>query len=224
MANILSSTIGRKVFMSLAGIFLLTFLVVHLGINITLVFGESQDTFNIAAHFMGTNPVIKVMEFILFGGFIIHMVWGVIVSINNWIARGSVRYKVANHSQLSFFSKYMFHTAVIITLFLVIHLFDFYLKAKVFNGAEQIIINGKEMHDLGSLVIEKFKMPGYVIFYVVAMIILSFHLHHGFQSAFQTLGLNHKTYTPMIKVFGLAYSILVPLGFVIIPVYIYFIY
>lgn len=218
------TSIGKKLVMSLAGLFLISFLVVHLGINLLLVFNESRDGFNIAAHFMATNPVVKIMEIVLFGGLILHMVYGVIVSIKNMIARGTVRYKVANNSQLSFFSKYMFHTAVITTIFLVIHLADFYLKAKIFHGAESVVIDGNEMHDLGLLVVQKFQILPYVIFYIIALLILAFHLHHGFQSAFQTLGINHKTYTPVIKALGVLYSVLVPLGFIIIPVYFYFIY
>jgi succinate dehydrogenase / fumarate reductase cytochrome b subunit len=206
--------------MSLAGIFLLTFLVVHLGINL-LVLRETQDAFNIAAHFMGTNPVIKVFEIVLFGGILIHIIYGMILSIQNGKSR-PVRYKKDNHSQTSFFSKYMFHTAIIVGIFIVIHLFDFYFKAKFTDVVDSVTINGKHYHDLGELVIEKFKMPVFVFGYIFAFIFLSFHLHHGFQSAFQTLGINHKSYTPIIKAFGVVYSILIPLGFAIIPIVIYF--
>jgi succinate dehydrogenase / fumarate reductase cytochrome b subunit len=176
----------------------------------------------VAAHFMGTNRLIKVFEIILFGGFILHMVYGVIVSIQNWIARPK-RYNKDNYSQTSFFSKYMFHTAVIITLFLVIHLADFYIKSKFIQGSvAEVVYNGKHYHDLGTLVIEKFKLGGYTIFYIIALLFLGFHLHHGFQSAFQTLGINHQTYTPIIKTFGIVYTILVTAGFIAIPVVVYF--
>jgi len=221
MGNMFTSSIGKKLIMSLAGIFLLSFLVVHLVINL-LVLKENTDSFNLAANFMATNPIIKIMEIVLFGGFFLHMIYGVIVSIQNMLARGNKRYKVTTNNQLSFFSKYMFHTAVVITVFLVIHLADFYFKAKFFHGADEIMINGKTLHDLGALVIAKFQILPYSIFYIVALLILAFHLHHGFQSAFQTLGINHKTYTPFIKAIGVIYSIIVPLGFIIIPVAIYF--
>jgi len=224
MGNMFNTSIGKKLIMSLAGIFLLSFLAVHLAINLSLVFYNSTDYFNLAAHFMATNSIIKVMEIILFGGFILHMLYGAIVSIQNTKASGIFRYKISNNSQLSFFSKYMFHTAVIITIFLVIHLANFYIKSKFLHGAEEIIIKGKKMHDLGALVIEKFQILPYSVFYIVALLILAFHLHHGFQSAFQTLGINHKIYTPIIKTIGVIYSILIPLGFIVIPVYIYFFY
>jgi succinate dehydrogenase / fumarate reductase cytochrome b subunit len=82
--------------------------------------------------------------------------------------------------------------------------------------------DGKEYHDLGILVVEKFKIGGVVIFYIACFILLAFHLLHGFQSAFQSLGLNHKIYTPVIQALGVIYTIVVSAGFILIPIYIYF--
>jgi len=219
--NILTSSIGKKLMMSLAGLFLVVFLLIHLGINLSLILADSREPFNKAAHFMGTNVIIKVMEIVLFGGLLLHMLYGVIVQIQNWVARPR-RYKKENYSQTSFFSKFMIHTAVIITVFLVIHLFDFYLKAKVFDEVPSVVYDGKDYHDLGILVVEKFKIGGVVIFYIACFLLLGFHLLHGFQSAFQSLGLNHEVYTPVIKVLGVIYTVLVTAGFILIPVYIYF--
>lgn len=224
MSSIFSSSIGRKLIMSLAGLFLITFLVVHLIINLLLVFSDSSDAFNVAANFMGTNPVIRVMEIVLFGGFILHMLYGVIIQIRNWMSRGSIGYKKENHSQTSFFSKYMFHSAMVVTVFLVIHIANFYVKARFLGQTDEVIVDGQHVHDLGALVVELFQLPGYVIFYVISLFFLAFHLHHGFQSAFQTLGINHKTYSPFIKKLGIAYTVLVTAGFMYIPLYIYFTY
>ena len=221
MSNILTSSIGKKLMMSLAGLFLVIFLLVHLGINLSLILADTREPFNKAAHFMGTNVIIKAMEIILFGGFLLHMFYGVVLQIQNWMARPT-RYKNENYSQTSFFSKFMIHTAAIITIFMVIHLLDFYLKVKIFGDVPLVIYDGKEYHDLGILVIEKFKLGGVVAFYLVCFLILAFHLSHGFQSAFQTLGLEHKTYTPVIRAMGLIYTILVTAGFIIIPLYVYF--
>jgi len=221
MANFFTSSIGKKIMMAGLGLFLITFLLVHLGINLLLIFCDSRDSFNIAAHFMGTNPIIKIFEIVLFGGFILHIIYGFIVQIQNWIAR-PISYAKTHPSQTSFFSKYMIHTAVIIGVFLVIHLFDFYLKAKIFGGVPEVVIHDKTYHDLGLLVIEKFKIGWVVIFYVSAFIFMGFHLLHGFQSAFQTFGLDHKTLSPIIKLFGVIYTIVVVLGFVAIPLIIYF--
>jgi succinate dehydrogenase / fumarate reductase, cytochrome b subunit len=221
MANFFTSSIGKKIMMAGLGLFLITFLLVHLGINLLLILSDSRDSFNIAAHFMGTNIVIKVFEVVLFGGFILHMFYGVFVQIQNWIAR-PIGYAKTHPSQTSFFSKYMIHTAAVIGIFLIIHLFDFYLKAKVFGGVPEVEINGKIYHDLGLLVFEKFKNGWVVGFYIAAFVFLGFHLLHGFQSAFQTFGLDHRTLTPFVKACGVIYSVGVTVGFVVIPLIIYF--
>ncbi len=221
MSNILTSSIGKKLMMSLAGLFLIVFLLVHLGINLTLIFSGSRETFNKAAYFMSNNVVVKIMELVLFGGFLLHMFYGVVIQMQNWFARPD-RYKKENYSQTSFFSKFMIHTAAIITVFLVIHLLDFYFKAKIFGEVPVVYYEGKEYHDLGIMVIEKFKLGGYVIFNIACFLFLAFHLLHGFQSAFQSLGLNHRLYTPLIKTLGVLYTVFVTAGFILIPVYIYF--
>ncbi len=220
MSNIFSSSIGKKLLMALAGLFLVLFLLVHLGINLTLIICESTKPFNVASHFMGTNIVVKVFEVILFGTVLLHILYGLILQIQNWFARPK-RYKVANYAQTSFFSKFMIHTALIVLLFLVIHLVDFYFRSKLGEIGEITYDNGKQYHDLANMVINRFHMSGYVIFYLVCFLFLGFHLLHAFQSAFQTLGLNHKTYTPVIKKLGIAYTLVVVAGFMTIPLYIF---
>ncbi len=221
MSNIFISSIGKKLIMSLAGIFLVVFLPVHLGINITLLLFESHKIFNIAAHFMSSNIIIKIFEIILFAGFFFHMLYGLILQIQNWLARPK-RYRILNFSETSIFSKFMIHTALIIAIFLVLHLLDFYIKLKFIGNVEEVIYDGKKYHDLGLLVMQRFKIGWVVIVYVLSLLFLGFHLHHGFQSAFQTLGINHKVYTPIIKVTGVVYTIVITFGFISIPVYIYF--
>lgn len=221
MSNFFTSSIGKKVMMSLAGLFLIVYLIVHLGINLSLIIADSREPFNKAAHFMGTNIIVRIFEVVLFGGFLIHMIYGVIVQIQNWLARPN-RYKKENYSQTSFFSKFMIHTAVIITIFLVIHLLDFWVKAKLFGTVPSVIYDGKEYHDLGILVIEKFKIGWIVIFYLACLLLLGFHLIHGFQSAFHTLGLEHRVYRPIINAVGIIYTIVITGGFMAIPIYVYF--
>jgi len=221
MSNIFKFSVGKKLIVSLAGLFLITFLIVHLGINMLLIFMESNEAFNKAAHFMATNKIIKSMEIILFGGFLVHIIFSVVVNIQNMLAR-PIGYKVKNNSQTSFFSKYMFHTAFIIAIFLVLHLFDFYLKAKLFGDIGEVIYDGEHYHDLGTLVIARFKIWWVDVIYIIALLALGFHLHHGFQSAFQTIGLNHPVYTPIVKAIGVIYSVIVTVGFISIPIVIYF--
>ena len=217
MSNFFNSSIGKKLIMSLAGLFLVVFLLVHLGINSLLIFVDNH-TFNVAAHFMASNKLIKVMEVVLFGGLFLHMIYGIVLQIQNWKAR-PVGYAKSNNSQTSFFSKYMIHTAVCIFVFLILHFMDFYFKAKFFK--EQITeIQGIE--DMATLVIAKFKILPFVALYIVCFFILGFHLFHAFQSAFQTLGLDHSRYTPVIKGAGVVYSLLILVGYSLIPLVIYF--
>ena len=206
--------------MALAGLFLISFLFVHMSINL-LVLLPDTDLFNVAAHFMGTNILIKVFEVVLFGGFIIHIIYGLVLQIQNWMARPQ-RYKVEGWSHTSPFSKFMIHTAALIFIFLVIHLGDFYIKAKFLGEVEEVMINGKQYHDLGALVIEKFQIPFYAFGYMVMMVFLGFHLHHGFESAFQSLGLSHSRYTPFVKNLSTAVAFILSLGFMAIPLLIYF--
>jgi len=212
------SSITKKVVMALAGLFLISFLVVHLAINLLLLSNDDGAAFKVAVEFMTTNPLVKVMEIFLIGGFAVHIVIGVFIQIQNWMAR-PVRYKIEGYSHLSFFSKYMIHTGAIIFIFLCIHFTNFYfVKLGLVSPPEGV---GKE--DFYQMATLLFADKFYCILYVVLMIFLGFHLHHAFQSAFQTLGLNHTKYTPFIKVLSTIYSILVPLGFAFIPLFFIFI-
>lgn len=206
--------------MSLAGIFLIVFLLVHMGINLLIVIFDDPMVYNKAAHIMSTNILIKIFEIILFGGFLLHMIYALILQIQNWIARPS-RYNKANYSNTSFFSKFMIHTALITLVFLVIHMMDFYIKAK-FGHASEVIVDGVAYHDFATEIIDKFKMLPFVIFYIAAFVFLGFHLVHGFQSAFKTLGMDHKKYTPVVQFLAIIYSTIVVGGYSFIPVYIYF--
>ncbi len=212
MSNFLGSSVSKKFIMAIAGLFLILFLLVHLGINLFLL-SEDPTPFNKAAHFMAINPIVKIFEIVLIGGFLIHILWGLVLQIQNWLAR-PIRYKKTAETQTSFFSKYMIYLGGIIFVFLIIHFVNFYfVKLGLIEGDHENFYG--MAHDL-------FQIPGYIIFYMFSFLILAFHLHHGFQSAFQTFGLNHDKYTPVIKGIGLIYSIVVPLGFSIIPIVIYF--
>jgi succinate dehydrogenase / fumarate reductase cytochrome b subunit len=212
------SSITKKIVMALAGLFLISFLVVHLSINLLLLNNDDGAAFKVAVEFMTTNPLIKIMEIVLMSGFAIHIVVGVIIQIQNWLAR-PVRYKVEGYSHLSFFSKYMIHTGAIIFVFLCVHFANFYfVKLGLVSPPEGV---GKE--DFYQMATLLFADKFYAILYIVLMVFLGFHLNHAFQSAFQTLGLNHTKYTPFIKAVGTIYSIVVPLGFASIPLFFIFI-
>ena len=224
MAKLLQySSLTKKFIMAFAGLFLAVFLMVHLGINLFILpLTENHvEIFEIAIHFMITNPIIKVFEFVLLGGFLIHIIYGLILQIQNWLAR-PVRYKKEGYSHTSFFSKYMIHTGIVIFIFLVIHFINFYLVKLGFTEAPDGPMVVASEHDFYHMAINLFSTSWYAIMYIVIFIILGFHLNHAIQSAFQSFGLNHSKYTPFIKAVGTVYSILIPLGFTLIPLYFLF--
>jgi succinate dehydrogenase / fumarate reductase, cytochrome b subunit len=211
------SSITKKVLMALAGLFLVTFLCVHLGINLMLLKDDGGRMFTEAATFMGTNSLIKVFEIVLFGGFILHILFGVLVSFQNRAARPTA-YVCSNSSETSFFSKYMFHTGIIVALFLFLHFIDFYfIKIGLVEPPPGIAI-----HDFYHRTLLLFSSPWYSLIYIVCFLSLGLHLNHAIQSAFQTLGWNHSKYMDAVKFIGSAYSLLIAVGFSVIPVYLFF--
>ncbi len=215
------SSIGRKVVMSLSGIFLILFLLVHLAGNFQLLAHDEGKQFNLYTYFMTHNPVIKTISYVLYFTILLHTIQGILLARYNRKAKGGSYEKTA-HANASFFAKYMIHLGVIIFIFLMIHLYQFWLRMKL-GDLPMVEYPGKEhtYKDLYALVVEAYRNPAYVIFYVLSMAILGMHLWHGFQSAFQTLGLNHPKYNSLIKGFGMLYSVLVSAGFAFIPIYMY---
>jgi succinate dehydrogenase / fumarate reductase cytochrome b subunit len=208
------ASITKKITMSIIGLFLAVFLVVHLVINSMLLVNDGGEAFREGAHFMATNPLIKLMEPVLFLAFFLHIVLGIILWFQNNAARPTGYYK-ANVSETSFMSKYMIHTGIIIGIFLLLHMIHFYF-AKI--GLVEGIMGADGHPDFYSMAMQLFKDPMYVAIYVISFFGLGFHLNHAIQSAFQSLGLNHSKYTPFIKGLGTVYSIVITLGFSIIPV------
>lgn len=223
LVNFFNSSIGRKLLMSLTGIFLILFLVVHLAGNLQLLKNDGGESFNIYAKFMTTNPLIK---FIAYGNYffiILHIVVGLMLAWNNRKAKGQ-KYAVSSSLKTSWASKNMALLGSLILAFLLLHMGDFWLKMKL-GQLEMVSYPGieGEMKDLYARVSVAFKDPMIVGAYLIGLLVLSFHLAHGFQSAFQTLGINNKNYTPTIKIIGKAYAILIPLGYALIPVYYFFV-
>jgi succinate dehydrogenase / fumarate reductase, cytochrome b subunit len=208
MSKILFSSITKKFIMALAGLFLLTFLPVHLAINLMLL-KDVPGPFNTAAHFMATFPLIKIMEVVLFAAILIHISWGIFLQIQNWFAR-PVGYAHANKSETSFFSRFMIWTGAIILTFLILHWFNFYfIKLGLVKGNAE---------DFYSVAHSLFKIPAYDIIYLTCFALLGFHLFHAFYSAFQTLGLNHRLWNPIVRPIALIYAVLIPAGFASISI------
>jgi len=202
--------------MAFLGLFLMIFLVVHLGINLCLLRDDGGAWFTAAAHFMGTNYIIKVFEIVLFAGFILHVFLGIVLQVQNWLAR-PVRYMVTNKTTTPFLSKYMIYTGGIVLVFLVIHFINFYFIKMGLVSNPNMTPEGEP--DFYTIAIQLFSMPAYSLLYIVLFIVLGFHLNQAFQAAWQTLGVNHLQYNAFIRRFGIFYAIVVPLGFIIIPIY-----
>ncbi len=208
MSKVLFSSISKKFMMALAGLFLLTFLPVHLIINLMLLKSDPEP-FNEAAHFMATFPLVKIIEVALIGAILIHIGWGIFLQIQNWLAR-PVSYVSGNKSETSFFSRFMIWTGASVFTFLVLHFFNFYfIKLGLVEGNPE---------DFYSLAHNLFKIPAYNYIYLTCFLLLGFHLYHAFSSAFQTFGLNHRLWTPVVKLVALIYAIVLPAGFAFISI------
>jgi succinate dehydrogenase / fumarate reductase cytochrome b subunit len=198
------------------------FLAVHLGINIFLlpIASNNQEIFAEAAHFMGTNPIIKVFEVILMATFIIHIILGITIQIQNWLAR-TKRYAIYGKTPTSFGSRFMIHTGIAIFLFLLLHFYHFYFiklgLVEPISGANVPHPAEEHFFEIAQYLFSHEIV--YSILYILAFGFLGVHLSHAFQSAFQTLGFNHPRYTPAIKVIGYIYALVISIGFTLIPLY-----
>lgn len=283
---LLKSSIGKKYWMALTGLFLCLFLVGHLAGNLQLLMPNSQLQFNQYALFMTTNPAVKILSYLTYISILFHAVDGILLAIQNKKAR-PVGYAKSNPSaNSSFASRNMAVLGTLVLVFIATHMINFWakmhfdknmplmtqtiepapgMKSEYYVGRatgqyykiDQVklpgekeieaglppkqmeIRNGTDLYnvqanvkvgevykDLYKITFDFFKDKKYglyfTIFYVFSMLVLAFHLWHGFQSAFQSLGLNSSKWTPVIKFTGKVFAVIVPLLFAIIPLYIHF--
>ena len=216
----LASGIIRKVLMALTGLFLILFLVVHLAGNLQLLYSDGGESFNVYSHFMAQNPFIQIISKGNFFFIVLHIFVALTLWIKNKKAR-PVGYKVSGGSaNSSWASRSMALLGTLILIFLVMHLYGFWYQLK-FGEVAPVTIDGVEMRNAYELVSSAYANPYISTFYVLSMIVLGYHLWHGFSSAFQSLGLNHAKYTGFIKILGKLYAIIVPALFAIIPILLY---
>jgi len=206
--------------MALTGLFVILFLVVHLIGNLQLLHHDQGRAFNVYAEFMGTNPVIQIISKVNFTLIGMHVAWGLYLTIKNRAARGPQGYVVVKNSS-PWTSRNMGILGTLILIFLVVHIKHFYSEVH-FGSISTLDYDGKQVKDLYNTVAFWFAKGWYVALYCVCMAALGFHLWHGFESAFQTLGLSHPKYTPIIKFIGRAFSVIVPALFAIIPIGMFF--
>jgi succinate dehydrogenase / fumarate reductase cytochrome b subunit len=218
----LVSSVGQKFIMSLTGLFLMLFLIVHLLGNLQLLSDDGGDAFNAYSYLMTHNPLIKTVSYILYVSILLHAWQGIALWQQNKAARGAARYAVNHVRPAERTSRNMAWLGIVIFIFILLHMWQFWFQMKFGTlPAVDVTAYDHPVKDLYTPVAEAFSNIFYVVFYVVSMVVIAFHLWHGFWSSFQTLGLNHVKYTPLIKIIGAIYTILIPAGFALIPVVFY---
>lgn len=216
--------------MALTGLSLIAFLIVHCAINAMIFFNDGGQTFNHWGHFMGSNLIVRTMEIGLFAGFFLHIIQGLVLWAQNRSAR-PVKYEVnASGTNSKWYSRSMGLLGTLILLFLILHIYHFWTPSRlggfgnIHELSETILpdYNDQPVHNLYAEMQTVFTDNLLiVVVYILGVISLAWHLLHGFQSAFQTFGWNHKRYTPLIKAVGAAFSVIVPLIFALMPLAFY---
>ncbi len=201
--------------MAFTGLFLIIFLIVHAGINSCIFLNDGGETFNTVAHFMSHNWIVRFLEIGLMAGIIVHIIQGLMLWKQNAAAR-PVGYAVTKANKNStWYSRSMGLLGTLVLLFLIMHLSHFYVGTKV------ALYSGDQPHNLFEEMKDVFSDPLIVGLYLIGLVALFWHLIHGFQSAFQTFGLNHKRYTPIIKAAGWVYTIIIITAFALMPILMY---
>jgi len=221
MSNFLNSSIGKKFLMSITGLFLITFLLVHLTMNSMILFDSTGELYNKAAHWMSTNPIIKIVEPVLAIGFILHIIYaGVLTLLNQW-AR-PVGYDKQNLRKSSTWaSRNMFVLGSVVLIFLVIHISNFFWKMK-FTGSELLDQGATDGVENAYLLVTTFFIDWWWIdlVYILGAVALGLHLTHAFWAAFQTLGWSNTKWRKRLNILGFLYTILVAGGFGLIPIWV----
>lgn len=207
--------------MALTGIFLILFLVVHLAGNLQLLRNDEGAAFNAYAHFMGANPLIQTIAVLNFTFILLHVFVSAVLTKRNNQAR-PVKYAYVDNSS-TWSSRNMGILGTLLLVFLVVHLSKFWFRSK-FGDIPLRSYGAEEYKDLYTVSVVAFQEWWLVLFYLVSMGVLAFHLSHGFQSAFQTLGVEHPKYSPLIRRIGIGFSVVIPALFAFIPVYLFLVY
>lgn len=224
--NMFTSSVGKKLVMAFTGIFLILFLIVHAGLNACIWANDEGLMFNKAAHFMGSFIVPRVLEIGLFVGIILHIVQGYMLTLENRSKR-SVGYAVNYAKGSKWYSRSMALLGTLLLMFLVMHIYHFWTPSRLggMAGIKSLTVfdkNGVAYHNLYAEMKQVFENVFVVILYVLACGSLAYHLAHGFQSAFKTIGIHNKRYHTLISTIGYGFAILIPLAFAMMPLSFYF--
>jgi succinate dehydrogenase / fumarate reductase, cytochrome b subunit len=223
-SQIFTSSIGKKIVMSLTGLFLITFLVIHMSVNAcvfkdAIVPGDNGDMFNRAADYMGRTVAIRIMEIVLFLGFFVHIIQGFMIEFQNRSKRAKGYEINLGNRGSKWYSRSMGLLGTLLFLFLILHWWHFWIPSRFTHaGLDPVMLtNARESHNMFALMQATFSEWWVVIIYVVGCISLAWHLAHGFQSAFRTLGVHNKRYLSLLNAVGIGFSIIVPLIFALMP-------
>ena len=205
---------------------LIMFLLIHVGLN-ACIFADVVDTndngemFNKAAHFMGSTIVTRILEAVLFIGFIIHIIQGWVVEAKNRAQRSQgYRISLGNRGS-SWMSRSMAILGTLIFMFLVLHISKFWWSSRITHDLSDVTYNGVEMHNLFLRMYDVFQNPILVAIYVISVLVLAFHLWHGFHSAFRSMGVHNKKYLGLLKGLGYGFTVIVCLLFALMPISMY---
>ena len=221
MSNFFTNNIGRKVIMSVTGLFLVLFLVFHASMNLVVLI--SPEAYNAICEFLGANWYALAGTMVLAAGLFIHILYALYLTLKNRAARGSERYAMTSrHEKVSWASKNMLALGIVVVGFAVLHLWQFWAKMQL------VEIRGEHVNSLGyspvdgsALIYEYFSNPVFVVCYLLWLGALWFHLAHGFWSAFQTIGWNNQKWLPRLECAGKWFATLVCLAFAVVIVGIY---
>jgi succinate dehydrogenase / fumarate reductase cytochrome b subunit len=229
-SHFFTSAVGRKFVMALTGIFLITFLLVHVGLN-ACIFADlnwlnpqdNGEMFNKAAHFMGSTIVTRILEIVLFIGFIIHIIQGYVVEAKNRARRGQGYEQSLGSRGSTWMSRSMAILGTLIFMFLILHISKFWWASRVTHDLAEVTYgNGVTYHNLYLRMYDVFQSPAIVTIYVLSVLFLAFHLWHGFHSAFRSMGVHNKKYLNLLKVLGYGFTVLVCVMFALMPISMYF--
>lgn len=214
----LTTSVGRKQLVGLTGIGLSLFVLTHMLGNMLIL--VSPQKYNEYSHALVSNPLLIVAELGLLAIFLGHMKFAMGLAASNFRARNS-RYAILPNGPkgTSVIQRSLWAQGLLLLVFIISHLITF-----KYGQHYNVTYGSTEMRDLHRLVVEVFHEPGYVAWYLVALVVLGLHLSHGVSSTFQTFGIHHPRYQPAIKAFGWVYAVIVTFGFISQPLYVYLIY
>ena len=213
--QLFSSSIGKKITMGFTGLFLILFLIIHAGVNSAIFLNDNGETFNTIAHFMSHNWIVRFLEIGLFAGLLLHIIQGLIVWKQNREARPVKYHSNKPEKNSTWYSRSMGILGTLLLLFLIMHINHFWIGTKV------ALYGSNDDHNLYMEMQDVFSNVWVVVLYMIGLVALFWHLLHGFQSAFQTFGMNHKRYTPIIKTAGVLYTVIITILFALMPLGIY---